>query len=92
MDFEAYLKDKLIDSKAFQEHEPLKWQNFKVLFEQMHPNSFTVQKKFLINDLRRLYHYTPVENAPNAPIADPEEPKKPAKPMVKRAVVIKKTE
>jgi hypothetical protein len=55
MRFEAYLSEKKIDSTAFRTQEPEKWEAFRQLFEQVHPNSFTAQKKFLINDLRRRY-------------------------------------
>ncbi len=55
MTFEAYLLEKKINSEAFKSLEADKWESFRQLFEQMHPNSFTNQKKFLINDLRRKY-------------------------------------
>jgi len=53
--FEEYLIQKKINSKTWQSAESEKWQSFKTLFEQVHPDSFTAQKKFLINDLRRMY-------------------------------------
>lgn len=59
--FEEYLKDKKIDSDSFQEMELGKWLTLKQLFEQVHPDSFTAQKKFLINDLRRKYLLRPTE-------------------------------
>lgn len=55
MDFEEFLKNKKIDENLFKEKEQARWQEWKTLFEQMHPNSFTAQKKFLINDIRRKY-------------------------------------
>ena len=55
MDFEEFLKNKKIDENLFKEKEQVRWQEWKTLFEQMHPNSFTAQKKFLINDIRRKY-------------------------------------
>lgn len=55
MNFEEYLKNKKIDAVAFEKAQPLKWKTLKELFEQVHPNSFTAQKKFLINDFRRRY-------------------------------------
>ncbi|WP_299250433.1 hypothetical protein [uncultured Cytophaga sp.] len=55
MTFEEYCIKKKIDSAAFFAHEPGRWQNWKEEFEQMHPNSFTEQKKFLINETRRKY-------------------------------------
>lgn len=54
--WEEYCIKKKIDSAAFQKSEPEKWKELKNLFEQIHPNSFTEQKKFLINDIRRKYH------------------------------------
>jgi len=63
----------------------------------MHPGSFTAQKKFLLNDLRRQYLLkaaeSPATEQPVAPPASgaPAEPK-PAKPVIKRpAAVIGKT-
>jgi hypothetical protein len=96
-DFELYLSEKKIDSQAFKKDEPEKWQQFLEIFSQVNPASFTVQKKFLINDLRRLY---PLKMVP--PVIQPatekvkteesnmEEPKKAARPVVRRAPVIKK--
>lgn len=55
MTFEEYLREKKIDSGLFREKEPLVWQTWKQEFEQMHPNSFTVQKLNLINPVRRKY-------------------------------------
>lgn len=55
MTFEEYLIKKKIDPEAFRKGEPERWQEWHGLFEQMHPNSFTEQKKFLINDIRRKY-------------------------------------
>jgi hypothetical protein len=93
-DFETYLSEKKIDSQAFKAGEPEKWQHFLELFSQVHPASFTGQKKFLINDLRRLY---PLKVVP--PVAQPAteeakagEPKKAARPVVRRAPVIQKPE
>lgn len=56
MTWEEYCKKKKIDSDRFRTAEPERWKEWKNLFEQIHPNSFTEQKKFLINDIRRKYH------------------------------------
>lgn len=56
MSFEEYLRDRKIDSDAFRRDKPEQWENLRNLFEQVHPNSFTAQKKFIINDIRRKYH------------------------------------
>jgi hypothetical protein len=56
VNFEEYLISKKIDGSAFLKAEPVLYASWKVEFEQMHPNSFTVQKLNLINPLRRKYH------------------------------------
>jgi hypothetical protein len=68
MTFEEYLVSKKIESKLFQEKEGLMWSKWKNVFEQMHPNSFTAQKFYLINPIRRKY---PLKELPKV-----EEPKK----------------
>lgn len=79
--FEAYLGSKKIDSEAFRKAEPQMWSGWKAEFEQMHANSFTVQKLNLINLVRRKYHQI-----------TPEEPKKavpvPASQVIPGAPVV----
>ncbi len=55
MDFEAYLISKRIDSALFRKSEPDVWQAWKEEFEQIHPTSFTAQKLYMINPVRRKY-------------------------------------
>ena len=55
MTWEEYCSKKKINSEAFRLAEPKRWEELKTIFEQVHPNSFTEQKKFIINDIRRLY-------------------------------------
>jgi hypothetical protein len=55
MVFEQYLEQKNIDSEKFLWSDPEHFQELKVVFNQTHPESFTAQKKFLINKLRRKY-------------------------------------
>ena len=55
MTWEEYCIKKKINSETFKLSEPMRWAELKRIFELMHPNSFTEQKKFIINDLRRLY-------------------------------------
>jgi hypothetical protein len=55
MSFEEYLAQKKINAVVFQQKEPAIYQRWKTEFEQMHPDSFTAQKKFLINPIRRKY-------------------------------------
>ena len=72
MDFEAYLHSKKIDSAQFQKHEPALWESWQKEFAQINPTSFTAQKLYLINPIRRKYHYK-VE-----PVKPALEPAKPA--------------
>jgi len=55
VDFEAYLLSKKIDSAAFLKAEPDVWSAWKREFDQIHPKSFTAQKLYLINPIRRKY-------------------------------------
>ncbi|WP_028664580.1 hypothetical protein [Runella zeae] len=55
MTFEEYLISKKIDITAFRQHEAERFNEWERLFAQLHPESFTAQKKFLINDTRRKY-------------------------------------
>lgn len=55
MTFEEYLISKKIDGALFRKMQPERYQEWAELFEQLHPDSFTMQKKFLINDIRNLY-------------------------------------
>ncbi len=61
MTFEEYCVKKKIDSARFQADDPGQWEELAVIFEQVSENSFTQQKKFLINDLRRKYLLTETE-------------------------------
>jgi hypothetical protein len=75
MNFGAYLKSKKIDPVKFSKDDPNLFQELRSLFEQVHPNSFTQQKLFLINKLRRAYIF---EDS-----LDHDTKKKPAQPKPK---------
>ncbi len=55
MKFDEYLKQKNIDSETFKVGDSLQYSEFQKLFDQVHPESFTQQKLFLINKIRRKY-------------------------------------
>ncbi|MCU0429681.1 MAG: hypothetical protein MUF42_06880 [Cytophagaceae bacterium] len=55
MSWDEYCNSKKINASGFKQAEPEKFEELKVLFEQVHPASFTEQKKFLINMIRRKY-------------------------------------
>ena len=77
MNFEEYLVSKKIDSDAFKKAEESLWLSWKDEFEQIHPNSFTIQKLNLINPIRRKYQLK-IELAPKVTekIADQPTPPK----------------
>ncbi len=55
MTFTDYLTSKKIDAVQFAAAEPKTYAEWAELFARMHPESFTVQKKFLLNPTRRKY-------------------------------------
>lgn len=55
MTFTDYLTSKKIDAARFAAAEPQTFAEWAALFDRMHPESFTVQKKFLLNPTRRKY-------------------------------------
>jgi hypothetical protein len=55
MTFEEYLASKKIDSVAFRAAEPDRWNEWNSLLGVMNPASFTSQKLYLINPVRRKY-------------------------------------
>ena len=74
LDFKTYLIKKKIDPEAFANGQPDRYQEFKALFDQVHPDSFTAQKLFLINPIRRAYplEEAPVEKAVKKPMIRPK--------------------
>jgi hypothetical protein len=56
MEFEEYLKQKKIEASTFKLAEKERYAEWEHAFSEMHVESFTAQKKFLINDTRRKYH------------------------------------
>jgi hypothetical protein len=89
--FEAYLVSKKIDSNAFRSAEPDLWRTWKEEFEEMHPNSFTVQKLNLINPIRRKYHLAITEEEKKAAEPSPTAQPKPISPKPGRPIIRPKT-
>jgi len=56
MQFDDYLALKHIDAHHFQVYDPTLYTEWKSLFQQVHPDSFTTLKKFLLNNVRRTHH------------------------------------
>ena len=87
MDFEAYLLSKKIDSAAFLGAESKLWNAWKYEFDQVHPKSFTAQKLYLINPIRRKYPLTQqaeVKKGSNDEPVPESVPEKVAGPVVVR--------
>ncbi len=55
MTFTEYLEAKKIDAERLKAAEPLLYHEWEEEFGHMHPESFTVRKKYKINPLRRKY-------------------------------------
>lgn len=75
LDFEAFLRLKKIDPIVFRKEDQVLFEEFRNIYELVHPESFTAQKLFQINRVRRKYPFTPVPSAetPSAPgIAKPK--------------------
>lgn len=84
--FENFLHMKKIDSEAFKKAEPEVWQEWKRHFEEMNPNSFTVQKLNLINPVRRKYPLTIQETTVASPRTDAPAPQpmpRPGRPVIR---------
>lgn len=55
MTFDEYLSSKKIDPDSFQKMEPALFESWRKEFAHLHPTSFTSQKLYLINPVRRKY-------------------------------------
>jgi hypothetical protein len=56
LSFEEFLASKKIDYVQFSIAEPIIFSEWKQDYSQIHPESFVMQKKFLINTMRRKYN------------------------------------
>ncbi|MEM6642564.1 MAG: hypothetical protein AAF616_06265 [Bacteroidota bacterium] len=79
MDFDEYLKSKKIDPGKFKDQAPEKYHEWEGIFNQVHPASFTQQKLFLINQIRRAYAFSEVESTTKP--SEKETVKKPIRPL-----------
>jgi hypothetical protein len=79
--FEEYLKSKKIDSALFKAAESQRWQEWSLEFEQMHPDSFSSQKLYQLNAVRRKYKLIELNSAEGA--SKPVAPRVVMKPKPK---------
>lgn len=80
MEFEEYLKNKKIDPKKFRNGQPEQFDEWNSIFQKVHPESFTQQKLFLINNLRRMYIFEELIEDKKVTTARSLKPKIPLKP------------
>jgi hypothetical protein len=73
MTFEEYCQSKKIDSEAFQKAEAKEFEYLKIYFSQVSPDSFTAQKLFLINAIRRKYWKETVVKEENIVAIEPKK-------------------
>jgi hypothetical protein len=82
VNFSEYLISKKIDERSFSAGDPDVFKQWKTEFDQLHENSFTLQKLNLINPLRRKYLLkevsAPASSSPQTPVVP-----KVAKPVFK---------
>jgi hypothetical protein len=65
--FEEYLVSKKINGLAFQQADPERFAEWASEFVQMSPASFTAQKLYFINSIRRKCPLEKVQPAPSKP-------------------------
>ena len=85
MSFEEYLISKKIDSNAFRANEQSRWEEWDKLFAQVSEASFTAQKLYLINPIRRKYQLKDNPPVIEATITPPELDA-PPKPKINKPV------
>ncbi|MCU0449482.1 MAG: hypothetical protein MUC97_06490 [Bernardetiaceae bacterium] len=78
------MRKKKINPERFKADEPARFAEFGQLFDLMHPDSFTAQKLFLINQIRRRYPLPPPAPPPTADSQDTPPP------PTKRPVIVRK--
>ena len=75
MNFEEYLISKKIDPDKLKSGDEALYKNFNRMFDEIHPDSFTQQKLFLINNLRRKYLLIEKEEVIDKPKPQKMKPK-----------------
>ena len=79
--FDEYLLSKKIDPEKYKVSDPDQYSDFQKLYNQVHPESFTQQKLFLINKIRRAYKLeTPEAKKKNSTSTSMRPKIKPLKP------------
>ncbi|HTF81004.1 MAG TPA: hypothetical protein VL947_04750, partial [Cytophagales bacterium] len=71
MDFAAYLVSKNIDNQKFADTDKALFDQWEREFMQMNPKSFTLQKLFKINEVRRKYQLHMGAKPKDKPLVSP---------------------
>jgi len=82
MTFEEDLTKRRIDVAAFATGDPNRFAEWQHMYSQMHPNSFYVAVKMVINDVRRRFWLAEAIKAAPVPVTEA-----PAKPAARRAAI-----
>jgi len=82
MTFEEDLTKRRIDVTAFAAGEPNRFAEWQQMYAQMHPNSFYISVKMVLNDVRRKFWLAEAVKPAVAVTADA-----PAKPIARRATI-----
>ncbi|KAA5549277.1 hypothetical protein [Adhaeribacter rhizoryzae] len=82
MTFEEDLTKRRIDVAAFAAGDPNRFAEWQQMYAQMHPNSFYMLVKMVLNDVRRRFWLAEAVKPIAAPITEA-----PAKPAVRRAAI-----
>ncbi len=61
MEFVDFLAQKKIEAVQFESNEKAVFEAWRLLFEEIHSDSFVLQKKFSINKVRRKYPIQPLQ-------------------------------
>jgi hypothetical protein len=62
--FDDYLKGKKINPDSFKSAQVDEYQRLKQVFDELSPESFTAQKLFLINRIRRAHPFAGPDSKP----------------------------
>lgn len=87
LNFKEYCRSKSIDPDLFKHSESFRFSKFEEEYNQMSPESFTAQKLFLLNEIRRRFNFVKPkdEKSKTQAVAKPKTVKLTSKP---KAVIL----
>ncbi|MBK0403294.1 hypothetical protein I5M27_09875 [Adhaeribacter sp. BT258] len=87
MTFEEYLTKRRVNVAAFAAAEPQRFAEWQLWYSQMHPESFYVMVKMVLNDVRRNFWLAEVPKPVVAPASEAAAAGAPARPAGRRAAI-----